>query len=220
MQLELKDIVIQYKADSPVLADVNLVLNAGDFVVIHGDSGSGKSSLFRVMTTLQSPHSGDIEIDGRSISELYIPGVRRDIGYVQQVPVMIAGSVLDNLRFPFQFRASRRIPCPTCEDFRRSLDEFRLNDVCFEDDATKLSIGQQQRLALIRNISVDRRVLLCDEPVSALDIDSRKVVESKLQQINRDQGTTVVLVTHTGFASNESRVRSYRLTGHTLAGGE
>ena len=211
MTIELKNVSLAYDSKAPLFLDLNLTINANDFVLIQGPSGSGKSSLLRLTNRLQEPSGGAISIDNRPMDQYEATTLRRRIGYVQQVPVMVEGDVRKNLQLPFQFKASQDISLPKDEDLRAWLNDFLLEDVGLNDDAQRLSVGQKQRLALIRTLLTQPEIILCDEPTSALDSQSKTVVESWLERLNLDHNTGIVMVTHLDFTPAEVRPRKFIL---------
>lgn len=200
MQLQLKDLSLHYKDKSPLFQNVNLTVNNGDFILIQGPSGSGKSSLLRLLNRLQDPTSGDILIGGRPVTGYEVTELRRKIGYVQQTPIVVETTVQDNLVLPFHFKVADGQAPPSGEDLRKRLDDFLLQDVDLDDEAETLSVGQKQRIALIRTLLSGPEILLCDEPTSALDARSKEIVEGWLERLNLERKIAVVLVSHTDFA--------------------
>ncbi len=216
MKLELASVSLQYNGRPPLFRDVDLVLESGEMILLKGPSGSGKSSFLRLLNRLQEPTSGQLLVDDRPADEHEITALRRRIGYVQQTPVMIDGTVRDNLLLPYRFKASRGESPPPREQLRQLLDGYNLREVGLDDDASPLSVGQKQRVALIRSLSVAPELLLCDEPTSALDPDSRAIVEGELERCYRQRGMGVVLVTHIDSELASMRSRTLLLDGGTL----
>ena len=140
------------------------------------------------------------------------------MGFVQQTPVMVTGSVRENLHYPFGFKAQRGQQSPGDEVLRTWLDDLLLDDVALDDDAVVLSVGQQQRLALIRTLLVEPEILLCDEPTSALDTDSKEVVDAWLERANVERGLGIILVTHLDFNPQKARLKRYVLRERRLDG--
>lgn len=212
MKIELKNISLEYAGKDILLKNVHLTINQGDFIVIQGPSGVGKSSLLRLINRLNEPSSGEIFIDGKLIGDCDATRIRRKIGYVQQSPVMFSGSVQDNFNRVFTYASAGKKQAPSLEALSQKLDDFLLGDVTLDSEAAKLSVGQKQRIALIRTMLANPHVLLCDEPTSALDEKSKKLVEDCMKRICREDKRTVVLVTHVAFDAGEINSRRFELS--------
>ena len=218
MRLEIKNLSLRYGTKPPLFERVNLTVDSGDFILIHGPSGSGKSSLLRLPSRLQEPASGEILLDGLSVRRHNVTELRRTVGYVQQTPEMAVGAVRSNLTLSFTFRAAREKRLPDENRLRTLLDDFLLQDVDLDDDAETLSVGQKQRIALIRTLLSEPRFLLCDEPTSALDPESKSVVETWLERLALEQNIGIVQVTHLDFRPDRVGARRYRLDGDLREG--
>ncbi len=181
------------------LRDMQLAVPAGAFVRIVGLSGSGKSTLLRLASRLEEPSSGVIRFSGTPLADYDPPSLRRRIGFIQQTPVVVEGSVRQNLQLPYGFAANREQALPTDEQLRNWLDRLTLSGVNLEDKARSLSVGQKQRLCIIRSLLLKPDLLLMDEPTSALDRESRKIVEKMTENLN-EEGMTILLVTHSDYA--------------------
>ncbi|MEE3257757.1 MAG: ATP-binding cassette domain-containing protein [Candidatus Latescibacterota bacterium] len=216
MKIELRKIALSFDDKPPLLQGLDLVLDAGDFALVHGPSGCGKSSLLRLLNRLQEPSAGEILVDDRPVGDYEVTGLRRRMGFIQQTPVVVAGSVRENLLYPFRFKALRGQAPPGDEVLRGWLDDLLLTTVQFDDEAATLSVGQQQRLALIRTLLVEPDILLCDEPTSALDADSKEVVDAWLGRAHMEHGIGVVLVSHLDFAPEHVHSRRYVVRGQHL----
>jgi putative ABC transport system ATP-binding protein len=212
MKLELRDVALGYGEDAPLHRNISLVVGRGGFILIEGPSGSGKSSLLRLMNRLQEPTGGEILLDDRPIRDYDVTSLRRRIGYVQQTPVMLEGSVADNLLLPFRFRSARQRTSPDRDRLRALMDELLLHDVELSGQATQLSVGQKQRVALIRAVLTEPEILLCDEPSSALDPESRDIVQASLERLNVERQMTLIVVTHFDFHPKRVSPQRYRLT--------
>ncbi|MDD9954748.1 MAG: ABC transporter ATP-binding protein [Anaerolineaceae bacterium] len=180
------------------LRDVNLDIFAGEMVSIVGPSGSGKSTLLGLIGGLDSPSSGSVEIDGVDISNMnedQLTTIRNEkIGFIFQffnlIPTLTAR---ENVALPVQF-ANKPKYRPD-HRARELLEQLGLGDRMHHRPA-ELSGGEQQRVAIARALANDPPLLLADEPTGNLDTASGQVVLESLRDVQREAGTTVVLVTH------------------------
>ncbi len=200
MILELKNIYkdyIQGKMTVPVLKDICLGVEEGEYLAIMGPSGSGKTTLMNIIGCLDRPTSGEYYLDGEDILQLKdkaMSDVRlKSIGFVfQSFHLLPRQSALDNVSLPLVYagigKKERR------EMAYRALERVGLADrVDFKP--TQLSGGQKQRVAIARAIVNNPKILLADEPTGALDSKSGQQVMELFQKLN-DEGVTVVMITH------------------------
>jgi putative ABC transport system ATP-binding protein len=195
--LELEGLTFSYAGRQILLDKVNLQLREGDFVVVTGPSGAGTSTFLRLLCRLETPAAGEIRYRGNPVEQLSAPELRRRVSYLQQVPVVLPTTVTENLELPFTLKQSRS-PQPPPERLRESLDRVGLDDVALDVLAEELSVGQRQRLCLIRTLLLEPDVILLDEPLSALDAIAAGRVLEVLGELNRNDGMTVVMVSHAG----------------------
>ncbi|WEO76197.1 ABC transporter ATP-binding protein [Cryobacterium sp. SO2] len=174
------------------LSEFDLTLAAGELVALLGPSGSGKTTALRVLAGLESTDEGDILIDGADVSGL--PTSRRDMGMVFQsyslFPHLSAGA---NVEFGLRMRR-----VPAAERRARAAEALALVGLDAHADryAHQLSGGQQQRVALARALVTRPRVLLLDEPLSALDAKVRVSLREQIRRIQTELGITTLFVTH------------------------
>lgn len=187
MLFELEGVSLS-RAGRPVLRDVTTSLPAGASCVA-GPSGCGKSSLLRLLNRLADPEHGTVRYRGRDVRELDVLELRREVCLVPQLPALVEGTVEDNVRFAA--RLAGRNPDP-----ERLLDLAGLEASFAGREATRLSVGEQQRAMLARALAVEPRVLLLDEPTSALDEAARAGVEVTLLHLRKRVEVSLVLVTH------------------------
>ena len=211
MRIELRNVSLQHDGKPLLFKEIKLVVETGEFILVQGASGVGKSSLLRLMNRLQEAASGEILIDRKPVMTYEVTSLRRKIGYVQQTPVMIPGSIEDNFDFPFQFHSAGAQKLPGSDEKQMWMETFLLEGVKLSDDATKLSVGQKQRIALIRTLLVKPEILLCDEPTSALDQQSKEIVEDSLGRLNVEHGISIILVTHLDFTLDRANSRRFLL---------
>ncbi|MBR9976855.1 MAG: ATP-binding cassette domain-containing protein [Bacteroidetes bacterium] len=179
--------------DIPVLHDLSLHASHGETMLIHGPSGSGKSTLLRVLARLEALSAGNILLDGREATDIAAPEYRRRVAYLQQMPVMTDGNIRDNLLLSFRYHDASP---PDDDMLRRHLEELALYDVVLDAPATELSVGQQQRLALLRLLLMQPSVLLLDEPVASLDAASAEQLMHAVARECEARGLTVIIVSH------------------------
>ncbi|WP_353118565.1 ATP-binding cassette domain-containing protein [Nitratidesulfovibrio sp.] len=186
------------QAGPPGLAHVNLAVHPGDFVMLTGPSGAGKSTLLRLAVRLEEADAGVVRCGGRPVADIPPAELRRALGFVQQTPTVGAGTVRDNLLLPFTFAANKGLTPPDDAELAGWLARFRLAGVGLDAVAASLSVGQRQRVCIIRTMLLRPAALLMDEPTSALDQESSAVVEALTEELNED-GVTVLMVTHGAY---------------------
>ena len=200
MILELKNLYktyIQGNMEVPVLKDINLSVEEGEYVAIMGPSGSGKSTLMNIIGCLDKATSGEYYLDGENIvdyNDKELSYVRnKSIGFVfQTFNLMPRQSALDNVALPLQYA---KVP-------KRQRKEMCLNAlgrVGLEDRVnfkpTQLSGGQKQRVAIARAMVNQPKILLADEPTGALDSKSGLQVMQLFDQLHKE-GVTIIMITH------------------------
>jgi phosphonate transport system ATP-binding protein len=203
--IRVRDLSKRYPSGTVALDGVTLDVEAGEFVALIGGSGAGKSTFLRCLNGLVTPTAGLVSVDGRPVtgaSRNVLRGVRARVGFVfQQFNLLRRLSVLDNVLIGTLSRVDMlrsllgRFPGGELERARRTLRRVGLEGI--EDRrADTLSRGQQQRVAIARALVQEPRVLLADEPMSSLDPASSRSVMELLQDINREDGLTVIASLH------------------------
>jgi putative ABC transport system ATP-binding protein len=181
-----------------VLFNINLSINQGEFVAIMGHSGSGKSTLMNILGCLDIPTSGSYWLSGKNVAALSgneLAHIRnQNIGFVfQGFNLLKRMTALDNVATPLLYAGvnrsnSRRL---ALEQLRRTgLENFAMHQ------PNQLSGGQQQRVAISRALINQPPLILADEPTGNLDTQTSREIMLLFEQLNRDQGITIVLVTH------------------------
>jgi ABC-type cobalamin/Fe3+-siderophores transport system ATPase subunit len=184
---ELKDVTYS-RSGKVVLRDITARLPVGASCLA-GPSGSGKSTLLRLLNRLADPHSGRVLYEGVDVGELDPLGLRREVSLVPQLPALIDGTVHENIAYGPRL-AGRSFDTRSCLELAGLDPEFEGRD------ASKLSVGEQQRVMLARALALEPRVLLLDEPTSALDQGARDAVEATLRALRTRTAISLVLVTH------------------------
>lgn len=202
----------QYKnTPAPALDDIELNIEDGEFVFLVGSSGSGKSSLIRLLLKEDDPTEGIVEVDGVVVNELTnrkIPEFRRQMGVVfQDFRLLPNRNVFENIAFALEVigatgeEIEKRIPA-VLELVGLDGKEKRFPN--------ELSGGEQQRVALARAVVNRPKLLLCDEPTGNLDPTNSREIMKLLDRINRT-GTTIVMATHDHAMVDEMRKRTIQI---------
>jgi len=174
--------------------DLSLVVSDGEFVVLLGPSGAGKTTTLRLITGLERPDAGAIFIDGRDVTR--DPPGTRDIAFVfQQYSLYPHLTVYDNLAFPLRSPA-RRVPEPLIRRRVEQTAELLHITSKLANRATRLSGGEMQRVAIGRALVRDPSIYLMDEPLSSLDAKLRAELRLELKRIQLELGSTILYVTH------------------------
>ena len=174
--------------------DLSLDIADGEFIVLLGPSGAGKTTTLRLVTGLEHPDAGSISINGRDVTRE--PPGTRDIAFVfQQYSLYPHLTVYDNLAFPLRSPA-RRIPEPTIRKRVEQTAELLHISGKLANRATQLSGGEMQRVAIGRALVRDPAIYLMDEPLSSLDAKLRAELRLELKRIQVELGATILYVTH------------------------
>ena len=174
-----------------MLEDVSLSVEAGAHLTITGPSGSGKSSLLKLLAALVSPSSGRIVYQGRDLEDLDPVAYRREVSYCFQQPLLFGQTVRDNMAFPFEIR---QLPFDQ-ERVLSALARLNLGPEFLEKPIKDLSGGEKQRVALVRNLLFEPKVLLLDEVSSGLDEKTKILLRTFLNDLHQE-GVTLIEVTH------------------------
>jgi putative ABC transport system ATP-binding protein len=170
-----------------VLRGLDLALADGTTAIL-GPSGAGKSTLLRLLNRLADPDQGSVHFRGDDVRSLDVLELRRRATLVPQLPAPLPGSVADNVRYGPSLETKQVDPLP-------ALEQAGLDASYADRDASRLSVGEQQRVMLARALALEPEVLLLDEPTSALDETAREGVERTLSELARG-GLSMVVVTH------------------------
>ncbi len=214
--LAMVDIVKRFGSGATevrALTDVTLTVEAGEFVAVMGPSGSGKSTFMNLVGCLDVPTSGEYRFNSEDVAGLStdaLAGIRnRSIGFVfQQFNLLPRTSAQANVELPLLYGGVA--PAERRERALRKLNQVGLGARADHHPA-QLSGGQQQRVAIARALVNDPKLILADEPTGALDSMTSLEVMALLQQLNRDDGITIIVVTHEPeVAAFASRLLAFR----------
>ena len=208
--VDIRHVAKSYKRGDqivPVLRDITLGVQEGEFIALMGPSGSGKSTLLNLIAGIETPDAGVLEIAGCDITRLSEGDLARwraaNVGFIFQfynlMPVLNA---YENVELPLQLtnlsRAERR------ERVEMTLGLVNLSDR-MDHYPNELSGGQQQRVAIARAVVTDPTVLVCDEPTGDLDRASAEEVLGMLTRLNEEMKKTIIMVTHDSHAAQTAR---------------
>lgn len=193
--IELKNVSKQYE-NQVVLKNINLKIASGELVCLVGPSGSGKTTLIKMLNRLLDASSGEILLDGKNILEQAIVPLRLNMGYVlQQIALFPHMTIFENITLMLELK---KIPknqwLPLAKEWLTKVDldpEQFLSRYPHE-----LSGGQQQRIGIVRALISSPKILLMDEPFSALDPLNRRQLQDLIKQIQQELGLTIIFVTH------------------------
>lgn len=189
--VELNDLTRVY-GTVKALDGLTLRIEPGELVALLGPSGCGKTTALRILAGLDKATSGTVSVDGRDVGG--VPANKRDMGMVFQAYSLFPHlTVLDNVAFGLKMRGTAKL-----DRLSRAADMLDLVGLSEHKDkfASELSGGQQQRVALARALAIRPRVLLLDEPLSALDAKVRSQLRDEIRRVQLDVGTTTLFVTH------------------------
>ncbi len=199
--LEIKDIRKSYRVgptELKVLKGINLAVEKGDLLAIIGPSGSGKSTLMHMLGLLEKPDTGTYAIDGTQVAyddDRTLSTLRnRKIGFVfQQYHLLPRLSALENVAVPLSYRGMRETEIrDRCLEYLAKVDMRER----VRHRPNEMSGGQQQRVAIARALVGSPAIVLADEPTGALDTKTGEEIMALFQRLNREDGITVVIITH------------------------
>src|ERR1700752_1995553 len=221
--IQVHDLFKSYQRDSleiPVLRNINLEINEGEFVAFMGPSGSGKTTLLNLIAGIDRPTSGKILVGDTDLAELNESDLAvwrsRNVGFIFQfynlIPVLTA---VENVELPLMLT-------PLAKKERRAHAETALRIVGLGDRThhypRQLSGGQEQRVAIARAIATDPAILVADEPTGDLDKASAEDVLGLMDRLNRELGKTILMVTHDPRAAERARVVRHLEKGELATG--
>lgn len=205
--LKVKNLKFSY-GDRPILSDLSFSLEKGKIGCLIGGSGSGKSTIFKLLTGLLSPKQGEITIDGA-----HLPLGRCNVAYMMQEDLLLPWrSVMSNLLLTSELGKTSDDKKKLIEEARAILNEVELSG-CGEMFPDQLSGGMRQRVSLARALLQKRPLLLLDEPFGSLDVSLREQMYRLLRRIQKQYGTTMLMVTH-DFRDALSLADDVLLLGH------
>ena len=193
--IEYKHVALRY-TDKDILKDVNLHIEDGEFMVLVGPSGSGKTTMLKMINRLLEPTDGNIYMDGKRIKDYDERELRLSTGYVLQAIALFPNlTVAENIALIPEMKGwgKERVASKTVE----LLEKVGLPASDYADRKPhELSGGEQQRIGIVRAIIGEPKILLMDEPFSALDAISRKQLQALTKELHKEFGMITIFVTH------------------------
>jgi len=180
-------------AETNILRNVDISLYPGKCILLSGNNGSGKTTLLKIIAGLETPSRAEIELSGKSHSwKSAIRSIRREIIYLHQQPYLLSGTVESNVSYGLRFTHLNRKQLR--ESVKEALEWAGLSDVA-KQQAKTLSGGVQQRVAFTRAWILKPKVLLLDEPMANMDIESREQACDLLKRM-KSEGMSIVITSH------------------------
>ncbi len=207
MLLQVSNITFKYN-ENIILNNINLSVNKGDIIVIIGESGSGKSTFLKLLNALIPPTKGKIFFNGKDIYSYNPSNLRKKICFIPQVPIAISENVFN------EFKIIN--PEIKKEDVAHLLHEFKLNENILNKSMNNLSIGQQQRISILRGIINKPEIILLDEPTSSLDEENIEILIEIIKKLNSKFQISFIVVTHNLKFGNIIANRKYLLKKGSL----
>lgn len=194
-RIEFRKVNFDYLPDRPVLSEVDLIVEAQQTVAIVGRSGSGKSTIAKLIPRFYDPQDGQVLIDGVDLRRYRLHSVRKHIGFVMQGTVLFQGSISENLTF------DKTVPIIELENATRTahIHDFVSQlpfgyDTVIGEQGTQLSEGQKQRIVLARVLLRNTPILILDEPTTSLDNESEYYVQRAMGEVCKNR--TVIIIAH------------------------
>jgi len=188
------------EVEVPVLKGISLTVKRGELVALTGASGSGKSTLMNILGCLDRPTTGQYWLDGQNVTDLSLEQRallrNRKLGFVfQNFNLLPRTTALENVAMPLAYTHAHLSAREGRERARKLLERVGLAGR-LEHQPSQLSGGQQQRVAIARALVNEPQLLFADEPTGNLDSKTSEEILRMFQQLNRDDGLTIILVTH------------------------
>lgn len=198
-----------------IFSQIAGIVSVGEKIVFVGPSGQGKSTLLRILGLLDEADSGEMLLLGKPLHEWNPQAWRMNVCYVSQTPVMLEGSIEDNLRTVSRLHHTEYDPAYAAH----LMSSVGLGDMGLSKEASTLSGGEKQRVALVRSLLLRPKLLLLDEITSSLDDVSKYAVERLITDINRQEGTGYVWISHDRDQAARIGERVWSLSNGTLSEG-
>ncbi len=206
--ISIKDCYKIYRNGVTAVACLNLKIEKGEFVFVIGSSGSGKSSIIKMLYREEKPSKGEVIVGGVNVAKLRdskVYKLRRRIGIVfQDFKLLPNLNVYENVAFPLESFGLKKSEIK--EKVHKALGQVGLREK-YKSFPRELSGGEQQRVCIARAIVNEPKLLICDEPTGNLDSDTAKEIMNVIEKINKETKTTVIMATHAKEIVNRMKKR-------------
>lgn len=180
-----------FKVENKLILDnLNFKVEKGEKLLLSNKSGSGKTSLLKLILGFQKITSGEIFVDNISVNRKNIESIRKKISYMSQNQCFPNMTVLELFKFIFSFEENKHIDY--MENFEKYMKSLCLTKVVYNEKVENLSGGEKQRIAFVINLILDRDIWLLDEPSASVDFEMKKIIEKYIVESNK----TVLLISH------------------------
>jgi D-methionine transport system ATP-binding protein len=191
--IRLEKVELKAAFGNAILSDISFQISRGDRIAIIGSSGSGKTSLLRLLTRLHEPSGGEVFFQNQNIRQIPVTSLRQQITLVHQESRLLGMTVRQALAYPLQLR---NIPPATIQQRLNTwTEQLHIPPDWLERSEVQLSVGQRQWVAIARALIIQPPVLLLDEPTASLDAGRADYLIKQLIDLSKTQQTTVVMVT-------------------------
>ena len=194
--IEFKNVTFGYPKEEDVLKNFNITFEPNKKIAIVGTSGSGKSTIFNLITRIFDPKKGTITLDGKDITSLSEESIRKNISIIRQDPFVFNRTILENFKL-----IDENITLDKVRKYAKQayIDDYIMSlkdgyDTVLGEGGVNLSGGQKQRLAIARSLTKESKVILFDEATSALDNESQSIIKESIDKLAKDH--TVIIVAH------------------------
>jgi putative ABC transport system ATP-binding protein len=184
------NVTVSY-GESPIIRNVSFNVQEHERIAFYGRSGSGKSTVLITIVGAHIPQYGTVYFNGMKVDRGSVNEVRRSIAFIGQEPILGDEKIRDALLLPFTYRANRG-RSPSEQRIKETLESLQLEPGILDKEASQVSGGEKQRIAVARALLLDKRLFLLDEITSALDLESKRAV----LQLFENAGHTIISVSH------------------------
>jgi ATP-binding cassette, subfamily B, bacterial len=195
-RIQLRDVTFGYDPYAPVLKNVNLTIEPGQFVGVVGKSGSGKSTLVNLICRFYDPQQGEVLLDGVNVKELREQDLRHDVALVLQEPFLFRSSIADNIAYGRPDASPQQIvtAAKAANAHEFICKKTHAYDTKLGENGAGLSGGEKQRLSIARALLTDPRILILDEATSSVDTESEQRIQEALATVCK--GRTTIAIAH------------------------